>query len=49
MIKKNELMPFCEQAGLDEIDLIFVKELIFGELNGQTNDQVSLQLKIKSF
>lgn len=43
MIETNKLMPFFEQAGLDETDIIFVKELIFGELNKQANDQVSLQ------
>jgi hypothetical protein len=41
LIKTNKLMPFFRQAGLEEIDLIFVKELIFGELNVQTNNQVS--------
>ena len=40
MIKANHLMPFFEQAGLDEIDIIFIKELIFGELNEQTDNQV---------
>lgn len=34
-------MPFFEQVGLDETDIIFIKELIFGELNGSTNSQVS--------
>ena len=37
-------MPFFEQAGLDEKDIIFVKELIYGELNEQTNNQVRFNL-----
>jgi len=41
MIKKNNLTPFFEQADLNEIDIIFVKELIFDELNEQTNNLVS--------
>jgi hypothetical protein len=41
MIEKNHLMPFFEQAGLDKMDIIFIKELIYGELNGQTNNPVS--------
>jgi hypothetical protein len=44
MIKTNKLMKFFEQAGLDEKDLIFVKELIDGESNEQTNDQVRFNL-----
>ena len=40
MIKTNNLMPYFEQARLDENDLIFIKELIDGESNEQTNDQV---------
>ncbi|CAF1040232.1 unnamed protein product [Adineta ricciae] len=39
MIKENKLMPFFEQADLNEIDLIFIKELIFGVLDEQTNNQ----------
>ena len=42
MIKENKLMPFFEQADLNELDLIFIKELIFGVLEEQTNDQVSI-------
>jgi hypothetical protein len=41
MIEKNHLMPFFEQVGLDETDIIFIKELIYFELNESTNDQVS--------
>ncbi len=41
MITKNNLMPSFEQAGLNEIDIIFIKELIFDELNEQTNNLVS--------
>jgi hypothetical protein len=41
MIEKNHLMPFFEQVGLDKTDIIFIKELIYGELNGQTNNPVS--------
>ncbi len=41
MIEKNNLMPFFQQAGLDKTDIIFIKELIYGELSGSTNDQVS--------
>jgi len=41
MIEKNSLMPFFKQAGLNETDIIFVKELIYGELNKEKNNQVS--------
>lgn len=37
MIEVNHLLPYFEQAGLTDIDRIFVKELIFGELNRQTS------------
>ncbi|CAF1223040.1 unnamed protein product [Rotaria sp. Silwood1] len=40
IIEKNNLMPFFEQVGLNQIDIIFVNELIFSELNGQESDQV---------
>ncbi|CAF0956179.1 unnamed protein product [Rotaria sordida] len=40
MIEKNNLMSFFAQVGLNEIDIIFVNELIFNELNGQENNQV---------
>jgi HD superfamily phosphohydrolase len=40
MIEKNHLMPFFEQVGLDETDIIFIKELIYFELNESTNDQI---------
>ena len=33
MIEANGLMPSFEHAGLDENDLILVKELIYGQLN----------------
>ncbi|CAF3733659.1 unnamed protein product [Rotaria sp. Silwood1] len=42
IIEKNNLMPFFEQVGLNQIDIIFVNELIFSELNGQESDQVNL-------
>ena len=45
MIKVNDLMPFFEQENLDETDLIFVKELIFGELNKQASDKVHPSLQ----
>ena len=40
MIDKNHLMPYFEQAGLDQLDIIFIKELIFGELTESTSNQV---------
>jgi hypothetical protein len=46
MIKTNNLMPFFEQAGLDETDIIFVKELIFGPLTELANNEVGLELYI---
>ncbi len=49
MIEKNHLMPFFEQAGLDKTDIIFIKELIYGELNGQTNNPVSWETKIENY
>lgn len=33
-------MPYFEQENLNETDLIFVKELIFGELNKQAVEEV---------
>ena len=40
VIEKNHLMPHFEQAGLDQTDIIFIKELIFGELTESTGNQV---------
>ncbi|CAF4375878.1 unnamed protein product, partial [Rotaria sp. Silwood2] len=40
MIEKNNLKPFFEQVGLNEIDIIFVNELIFSELNEQESNQI---------
>ena len=37
MIEVNSLMPYFEQAGLDQNDLIFVKELIYGQLNEENS------------
>jgi hypothetical protein len=45
LIQKNNLMPYFEQVDLDETDIIFVKELIFGELNEQMNDEVRFNLQ----
>lgn len=39
LIEKNRLLPLFEQVGLDGNDLIFIKELIYGQLNEQTSDQ----------
>ncbi|CAF0904352.1 unnamed protein product [Adineta steineri] len=39
IINTNNLKPFFEQVGLNDIDIIFVKELIFGQLDQQNNDQ----------
>ena len=40
MIEVNHLLPYFEQAGLTDIDRIFVKELIFGELNKQASVEI---------
>lgn len=40
LVEKNRLLPFFEQVGLDKNDLIFIKELIYGQLTDQTTDQV---------
>lgn len=45
MIATNKLMPSFEQAGLNETDVVFVKELIYGELNESTNNQVRTELR----
>lgn len=41
MIKKNNLMPSFQKAKLNEIDLIFIKELIHCEFEGQHSNEVS--------
>ena len=40
MIDKNHLMPYFAQAGLDQLDITFIRELIFSELTESTNNQV---------
>lgn len=40
IIDKNRLMPHFEQAGLDRMDITFIKELIFGELTESTSNPV---------
>lgn len=44
MIEKNRLMPFFEQVGIDRTDIIFIKELIYGELNGSIDNEVRTSL-----
>ncbi|CAF4222763.1 unnamed protein product [Rotaria magnacalcarata] len=39
LIEKNRLLPFFQQVGLNDIDIIFVKELIYSEIDGQDNTQ----------
>lgn len=46
MIEVNGLMPSFEQAGLDPVDLVFVKELIYGQLN-EPNEPNSVETKRK--
>lgn len=41
IIAKNNLMKFFEQVDLHEIDIIFVKELIFSDVSSQESTQVS--------